>query len=413
MIVAARALGKELARGLGPALAGVGLVIAGWLYLRSGSANLMRIASPDMHMHVDFDSFWRSSVALRHGGDLYRTGAELPNLNPPLLAVLLIPLASLDPLSAYHAFALLTVVLILASVIAVAEQARTRVGWAMVAVAALLASSPMHGTLALGQVYGLLTAALTLAWLAERRNRAVIAGIAVGLAIALKPSLLPLLAWPVLRRRSGMLSAALVAGAVGTGVGIAAAGWSATLDWLRELAAQRPDGFLDNDSLGALAVRFGQPIWCGYLAASVLLVITVRRARHRPEIAVWALTAAALLLAPIAWNNYLVLLAPAVPLLLAQGGTAAALPLMALPLIGIEWSGLLTGYSPDSTLARLGMSLYCGMLLTYWAVLTFGPVEPPAGAAGGAQAAPVTVNECRCSSVPLSDRHSPGPLASR
>ena len=393
------------------------MVIAGWLYLRSGSANLLRIASSDIHMHVDFDSFWRSSVALRHGGDLYRTGAELPNLNPPLLAVLLIPLAWLDALSAYHAFALLTVVLIVGSVIAVAEHTRTRVGWAMVAVAALLASSPMHGTLALGQIYGLLTAALTLAWLAERQGRTVIAGMAVGLAIAVKPSLLPLLAWPVLRRRWRMLSTTLVASAAGTGLGAVAAGWSATLEWVRELAAQRPDGFLDNDALAALAVRFDQPSWCGYLAASVLLVITVWRARQRPEIAVWALTAAALLLAPIAWNNYLVLLTPAVPLLLARGRTIAALPLMALPLIGIEWSGLLASYPPDSTIARLGMSLYCGMLLTHWAAFTFGPPDPPAGAAGPAKAAPVTVNECRCSSEPppehLSDRHSPRLLPSR
>jgi hypothetical protein len=32
----------------------------------------------------------------------------------------------------------------------------------------------------------------------------------------------------------------------------------------------------------------------------------------------------------------------------------------------------------DSILTRLGMSLYCGVLLTYWAVLTFArvPAEP-------------------------------------
>ena len=47
-----------------------------------------------------------------------------------------------------------------------------------------------------------------------------------------------------------------------------------------------------------------------------------------------------MLLAPIAWNDYLVLLASAVALLLASGRMGAALPLMALPLIDIEWFDL-------------------------------------------------------------------------
>jgi hypothetical protein len=51
----------------------------------------------------------------------------------------------------------------------------------------------------------------------------------------------------------------------------------------------------------------------------VLTVVTLRNARRRPAHALWSITAACLLLAPIAWNNYLVLLAPSVPMLLARG----------------------------------------------------------------------------------------------
>jgi hypothetical protein len=125
-------------------------------------------------------------------------------------------------------------------------------------------------------------------------------------------------------------------------------------------------------------VRFHQPVWLGYLLAGALMIVTLRRAPRRPEHAIWSITAAALLLAPIAWNNYLVLLAPSLPMLLARGRWRAALPLLALPVIGIDWLGVV--HDGDSWLTRLSMSLYCGMLLTYWAVLTFAPVEEPTSA---------------------------------
>ena len=352
------------------------MVTAGWLYLRYGSANLPRIATTDMRMHVDFDTFWRSAVALRQHTPIYRTGAALPNLDPPVLAVLLLPLAWLDVLPAFHVFALLNAVLVVGSVIVVADRLRVRQAWAMVVVAALLLSAPLQSTVALGQVYGLLTAALTAAWLAEGRGRSGWAGVALGLAVAVKPSLAPLLLWPFVHRRWPTLGAAVSAGAVATAVGIVAAGWGATVDWLRLLRAVQVSGFLDNDSLAALAVRFHLPPWLGCLVAAGLLGVTVNRARRRPELALWSITAAALLLAPIAWNNYLVLLAPAVPVLLAAGRWRAALPLVALPVIGIEWVLLVP--PGDSLLSRLAQSLYCGMLLVYWAALTFGrvPVEP-------------------------------------
>lgn len=386
---------------LGVALAGVAVILAGWLFVRFGSGNLVRLATPDMRWHVDFDTFWRSAVALRDGTDLYRTGARLPNLNPPLLSVLFAPLASVDVLSAYRAMVLVTLALMVGSVVAVAEQVGARTGVAMLAVVALLVSSPLHGTLALGQIYGLLTALLTTAWLAERRGWHRWSGVALGLLVAMKPSLLPVLAWPLLRRRWDTLGASMATGAAATLVGLLAGGWSATWEWLRLLAAKGADPFLDNDSLAGLAVRFGWPAWPGYLVASVLLAITLVRARRRPEYALWAVTAAALLLAPIAWNNYLVLLAPSVPLLLARGRWSAALPVQALPMIGIEWSTLLTG--GDTMLNRLGMSLYCGMLLTYWVVLANGPATGRAGPAELGADAPDTVEECPS---PSPDRRS-------
>jgi hypothetical protein len=37
-----------------------------------------------MHeLHVDFDTFWNSAVALTQGADIYDTPAKLTNLNHP------------------------------------------------------------------------------------------------------------------------------------------------------------------------------------------------------------------------------------------------------------------------------------------------------------------------------------------
>ncbi|WP_028937281.1 glycosyltransferase family 87 protein [Pseudonocardia spinosispora] len=395
----ARLVGK----GLCWAIAGAALLTATWLFVRFGSGNAVRLATPDMRVHIDFETFWRSSYALIHHADLYRTGAQLANLNPPVLAVLMAPLAWLDVLTAYHAFALFNALLIVGSVVAVADHVRLRPAWAMVVTAAVLAAAPLHGTLALGQMYGLLTAALTVAWLAERRDRGLLAGVALGIAVALKPSLVPLLLWPVLRRRWNTTCAALAAGIAVTGIGVLVAGWSATVEWLGVLDRVQVTGYLDNDSLAAFMVRFGRPEWLGYLAALVLLAVTVSRARQCEQYAIWSITAGSLLLAPIAWNNYLVLLFPSIPLLIAGARGAEAVLVMALPTIGIEWASL---FSTNSAPARLGLSLYCGMLLSYWAVLTFAP---PDGSARRHRDVPVTVAECQ---VPLPPAHDRSPVHS-
>ena len=134
------------------------------------------LPSPDMHeLHLDFDTFWPSAVALVQGGDIYDTPAKLRNLNPPLLAVLLTPFALLDALTAYRLFAVLTLLLVVGAVLVVARELRLTAGVTTAVVLVVLASSPLHGTLVLGQIYGLLLVGLVAGWIAERRGRPVLA----------------------------------------------------------------------------------------------------------------------------------------------------------------------------------------------------------------------------------------------
>ncbi len=378
-------------------------LLAGALYARHGSGYLARLASPDLAPHADFETFWLSARAVWDGVDLYDTHAELVNLNPPLVSFLLAPLGLLDPMVGYRVLVLLTVVLIGASMVLVARELRLGAGPAMLAIAALLVSTPMLGTLGLGQIYGLLVAGLTACWLADRHGRPIMAGVALGLVVAVKPSLALLLLLPVVRRRWWTLTAALLAGWFATLVGRLATGDGSFPRWLAVLAAEPLSTYFDNASLPATVTRLGSATeWgrplielpgatvIGYLLAAAVLGFTLWRVRRagpiggppgEPDTGLWACAAAALLASPIAWHTYLVLLAPAVLLLIALRRWPVVLLSLALPLIGGEWPRL---WFVDGSASALPLSLWCGVLLVYWLAL-LPPAQRRAAAKAPAQ----------------------------
>lgn len=364
---------------LGLALAAV--LTAAWLYVRHGSFVLRRIVSPDIGSHLDFDTFWHSAVALLNGTDIYRTGADYPNLNPPLFTVLLAPFGWLDVFRAYRLISIITVLLVVGSMVAVARELKLRAAEAIAAVVALLLSSPFLATLGLGQIYGFLTAGLTLCWLAERRGWILVEGISLGLVVALKPSLFPLLLLPAVQKKWRTLVAALAAVLLGSLVGGLVAGLSSLPTWLLLILSKPFETYFDNASLPATIVRlatrtaWGSPVvelpiilvlGVAYVLASVIVGLTVWRI-GRPGSAqacgLWVLTAAALLVSPLTWHNYLVLLAPGVLVLLAMGRWQVACLLLAVPLIGMEWPTL---WYTDGSASAIPLSLYCAILLSYW-----------------------------------------------
>ena len=325
------------------------MVLALWLDVRFVSATLERISTHAMYIHVDFDTFWRSAVAFLEGRDVYDTGARLENLNPPFWILLLAPLGFLEPLLAYRVFTLIT--------------------------------------LALGQIYPILALGLVAAWAADRRNRPALSGGALGLIVALKPSLGPVLLWPLVRRRWGALGGALVSATATTLVGAVVVGPEATLDWLRLLSGRSPSPYWDNASLPGAAARlftnneFAAHIttvpWAipvAYALGVGAIAITAARAGRDSEVGLWALVAASLLASPIAWHNYLVLLGPGVLLLLGRGQAAPAFLLLALQSIPPQWPLLWS--EKDTVVASLALTLYLYILIAHWLVLLFAAKEP-------------------------------------
>ncbi len=375
------------------------MVLALWLDVRFVSATLERISTHAMYIHVDFDTFWRSAVAFLEGRDVYDTGARLENLNPPFWILLLAPLGFLEPLLAYRVFTLITLVITVGYLIWMADEVRWRSPWAAVGVVMLLLSSPLLATLALGQIYPILALGLVAAWAADRRNRPALSGGALGLIVALKPSLGPVLLWPLVRRRWGALGGALVSGTATTLVGAVVVGPEATLDWLRLLSGRSPSPYWDNASLPGAAARlftnneFAAHIttvpWAipvAYALGVGAIAITAARAGRDSEVGLWALVAASLLASPIAWHNYLVLLGPGVLLLLGRGQAAPAFLLLALQSIPAQWPLLWS--ERGTVVASLALTLYCYILIAHWLVLLSAGKEPtgsPALETGGAK----------------------------
>jgi hypothetical protein len=186
-----------------------------------------------------------------------------------------------------------------------------------------------------------------------------------------------------------MLGASLASGAIATLVGLVVAGPQATFDWLRLLGQSEPVGYWENASLPAAAVQLFtenemvEPIvtlpWAvpvAYVVGVGIVVLTALKARRDPQMGLWALVAASLLLSPIAWYRYLVLLGPGILLLFRRGSVALALLLLALQFIPRDWYMLFSPYR-DTVVAALGLMLYLYILVAHWlAFLPSAKKEP-------------------------------------
>ena len=377
----------------------------GWLAL---------LPSPDMHeLHPDFDTFRASAVALVQGGDIYDTPAKLRNLNPPLLAVLLTPFALLDALPAYRLFTVLTLLLVVGAVLVVARELRLTAGVTTVVVLVVLARRPCTarccwadlrapagrawwpgGSPSVGATRCSRRRATGSRWRSSRRwprcccSRSRCAG--GGRACGFRR--------PPWRRCSGCWSRARPQAWVA-----ADRSHRAGARHRRQRLAARPGRAVrttgrGRDAAGARGAR-------RHAGRAGPVAPPGRPAGTAP----WAVLAAGLLMSPIAWHNYLMLLWPGVLLLLGRGGRwrsgTATRPGRAAVLLAVAVIRCRGTRCGRRGVWRSGRMAYCAVLLAYWWVLLVVAPEPwsgaPVGRAGGrGVAAPPTATEF----VPEPDR---------
>jgi hypothetical protein len=237
-------------------------------------------------------------------------------------------------------------------------------------------------------------AGITAAWVLGRRGRPVAEGAALGLVVALKPSLVPLLLVPLVRRRWDTLAAAIATGAAATVVGWAAAGRQSLPTWAERVLVHPVQTYVDNAALAGTLARLTAPspgavplvevpggAAIGLLLGAAIVAVTAWLVRRPPtsgpDTAVWAMTAAALLASPLSWHNYLMILMPGALALIARGLWPLAALLLSPALIGMEWQWAWPGGASPA----LAMSLYCGILVVHW--VAFLPSRPGAPSPAG------------------------------
>ena len=238
--------------------------------------------------------------------------------DPPATIVLLAPLSLMPYGLAWWSLALVSMTLI----VGVTALTAREVGfswWVAAAVCALaLASNPARFLIRRNHIESLVLLLGFLGWLAWRRGRDRRLGVWWGIAAALK--LFPAM-WLVglAGARPRALAWGIVSATAATSIGVALVGLDGLRSFIGEVIPQsgRWYGAVGNYSFLSVGTALGGP-WLGWglaaAGASWLLPTYLRKAHGSDRVWV-AGTAAALLLSPLSWLNYLVLALPGLVIL--------------------------------------------------------------------------------------------------
>jgi hypothetical protein len=306
--------------------------------------NLMLLASAFQVMPKnDFGRTWYSAVAFAHGQPMYesneavewdivpdQSARKLWNLNPPHFHLLLLPLVPLEQRAALGVWFIVNLLALFAGLYRVVIECGIRFNTEQTWLAALglLTCAGVGSTLITMNVSFLLFLVVTLAWSAARHDRWGEAGLWLGLGMSVKPFLLFLVPYLILRGKWRALATAAGATALWWGIGLVVFGpanyrdWLARLDgadhwaWLNNncsIMGMLSRGFIPNSlyenaaTLSPAAVRgiwlaVGIPV--GLLTQGVALLDRSPRGLDR---AFALLLVGALFLSPLGWTYYLLL----------------------------------------------------------------------------------------------------------
>jgi hypothetical protein len=265
-------------------------------------------------VYVGFDfrgTLWEPARALLDGLPLYpeptRAAVEVgnPAVYPPFALLMTTPLAFLSASAASWVWFGLLAAVVLASIWIVGVR-----DWRCLV---LVLTSPV---VLQGLYWGNLTVALllplALAW--RYRERATIAGVAVGSAVAAKLIAWPLVVWLLVTRRYRAACWAAASAVVLVVGSWAAVGFEGMRDYPALLRETQDVYAIRSDSiagvLGGLGVSVTLAVASCWLAALVLVALAVGAARREDgdRKAFALLVGAAILASPIAWPNYAALL---------------------------------------------------------------------------------------------------------
>jgi len=295
----------------------------------------------------DIYQIWKGTEAFAAGHPIYfQDGADMSFLYPPSAVLLLLPLAILSFPAAAAVIAVLQAVCIsLAGALSLRLAGRFEWWLLPIVVAAASLLLPARNSLWLGNVDGLIAALEVLMLLLASRRRWILAALALGLSLALKPVLLPLLLIFALRRKwlalvSG-LALPLAASLIGLLLGRDGLAFATKVV---PFLLQGQSGQLQdvNISLAGAALMLHAPAGLGLAARALIAlvlaaVLAVRWQTARPPLAegirlaelAGLIMLGVLLTFSYAWAHYILFLLPLLALLGDRSSIARGWPAFA------------------------------------------------------------------------------------
>ena len=294
------------------------------------------LAAAGNTLGYDYLMYDGAARRLMAGGPLYDLSFSAPGPNglfdyPPTFILAILPFAAtLSPLAASLAWIALLNVAFVVGVAILPVRRETR--WAVLLLAGL--SWPYLYAVKLGQLGPLLFLLYAIAW--RWADRPSGAGVSAALGTAAKLQPLLLFGWALATRRFRAVAVGIGVLLVGAVIAAVVAGPGAWLDWLGLISRVGSNALTAPQvlSLGAIAYRTGVPLpiasalqWGS--AATVAALALLAWIRYPPSVAIVVTAVASVLISPIVWAHYAVILLLPVALLLdRRQWWAIALPIV-------------------------------------------------------------------------------------
>ncbi len=303
------------------------------------------LASAGNTFGYDYLMYDGAARRLMAGGPLYDLSFSAPGPNglfdyPPTFILAIIPFAAM--LTSQAASVAWIGMLNVAFVVGVAVlPVRREVRWAVLLLAGL--SWPYLYAVKLGQLGPLLFLLYAIAW--RWADRPTGAGISAALGTAAKLQPLLLFGWALATRRFRAVVIGLGVLLAGAAAAATVAGPGAWLDWLGLISRVGTNALTAPQvlSIGAIAYRAGVPLPIATLvqwgsAVAVAAVALFAWVRYPPSVAIGVTAVASVLVSPIVWAHYaVILLLPVALLLERRQWWAAALPVVTWLPVVVTW----------------------------------------------------------------------------
>jgi hypothetical protein len=345
----------------------------------------------------DFGKFYYAWHSWNVGWSLYtptsathmsvgREYLEFLDMNPPHFHLLIWPIASLPLERADQVWMIANLLAAFGSILVIMRELEVEIQWPLVLplLTAALALGPTGATFITGQFTGLLMLGVALMWRAMRRERAVQAGIWLGLMLSIKPFLTLFLPVLAVSRQWRQFWVSIAAACCCFAVGLAVFGWHEHLAWIDTLRHVDWVFGAMNGSWEALLVRVFSdtpyawptleaswlvaPLWV--LGSAAVFVVTLINSRRDVDHMVASVILGALLVSPLGWVYYLWMASPPLaaiwrkrPPTLAVSGLLVLLVPFFLP--------LLSSRGPVFTLT-IGSAYTWATVMLWWATVQAG-----------------------------------------